>query len=213
MPGKLQYGQVIRWLSDQLPEDAIIAGGAGNFAAGCTGTSATRDSARSSARPTGPWVTATRRQWRPSWPRQPHGARPVRRRRLPEERPGDRHRRAVRRGVRRTGGEQRHVRHDPHAPGARVPGPRLGDRSAESGFRRLRPRLRRARRDGGADRGLRAGLRARGGFGQAGADRAAHRSGCHHTRDHALGAQGESPSSQGDEVLVVLVARSNFRNS
>ena len=32
MPGKVQYGQVIRWLSDHLPEDAIIAGGAGNFA-------------------------------------------------------------------------------------------------------------------------------------------------------------------------------------
>ena len=32
MPGKLQYGQVIRWLSDKLPEDTIIAGGAGNFA-------------------------------------------------------------------------------------------------------------------------------------------------------------------------------------
>jgi acetolactate synthase-1/2/3 large subunit len=32
MPGKVQYGQVIRWLSDQLPQDAIIAGGAGNFA-------------------------------------------------------------------------------------------------------------------------------------------------------------------------------------
>ena len=32
MPGALQYGQVIRWLSDHLPEDTIIAGGAGNFA-------------------------------------------------------------------------------------------------------------------------------------------------------------------------------------
>ena len=32
MPGKVQYGQVIRWLSDNLPEDAIVAGGAGNFA-------------------------------------------------------------------------------------------------------------------------------------------------------------------------------------
>jgi acetolactate synthase-1/2/3 large subunit len=32
MPGNLQYGQVIRWLSDNLPEDTIIAGGAGNFA-------------------------------------------------------------------------------------------------------------------------------------------------------------------------------------
>ena len=32
MPGHLQYGQLIRWLSDRLPEDTIVAGGAGNFA-------------------------------------------------------------------------------------------------------------------------------------------------------------------------------------
>ncbi|HSU78451.1 MAG TPA: thiamine pyrophosphate-binding protein [Burkholderiales bacterium] len=32
MPGELQYGEVIKWLSDRLPEDTIIAGGAGNFA-------------------------------------------------------------------------------------------------------------------------------------------------------------------------------------
>src|SRR5205085_430658 len=32
MPGNLQYGEVIKWLSDNLPDDAIIAGGAGNFA-------------------------------------------------------------------------------------------------------------------------------------------------------------------------------------
>jgi acetolactate synthase I/II/III large subunit len=32
MPGKLQYGNIIRWLSDKLPEDTIVAGGAGNFA-------------------------------------------------------------------------------------------------------------------------------------------------------------------------------------
>src|SRR5258706_12290931 len=32
MPGRLQYGEVIRWLSERLPEDTIIAGGAGNFA-------------------------------------------------------------------------------------------------------------------------------------------------------------------------------------
>jgi acetolactate synthase-1/2/3 large subunit len=32
MPGSVQYGEIIRWLSDHLPEDAIIAGGAGNFA-------------------------------------------------------------------------------------------------------------------------------------------------------------------------------------
>jgi acetolactate synthase-1/2/3 large subunit len=32
VPGALQYGQLIRWLSERLPEDAIVAGGAGNFA-------------------------------------------------------------------------------------------------------------------------------------------------------------------------------------
>ncbi len=31
MPGSLQYGSLIRWLSERLPEDTIIAGGAGNF--------------------------------------------------------------------------------------------------------------------------------------------------------------------------------------
>jgi acetolactate synthase-1/2/3 large subunit len=31
MSGKLQYANVVRWLSDNLPEDAIVAGGAGNF--------------------------------------------------------------------------------------------------------------------------------------------------------------------------------------
>ena len=32
MPGALHYGEVVRWLSDRLPEDTIVAGGAGNFA-------------------------------------------------------------------------------------------------------------------------------------------------------------------------------------
>ena len=32
MPGALHYGEVIRWLSGNLPEDTIVAGGAGNFA-------------------------------------------------------------------------------------------------------------------------------------------------------------------------------------
>jgi acetolactate synthase-1/2/3 large subunit len=32
MPGALQYGEVIRWLSERLAEDTIVAGGAGNFA-------------------------------------------------------------------------------------------------------------------------------------------------------------------------------------
>ena len=32
MPGTLQYGEVIAWLSQNLPEDAILTNGAGNFA-------------------------------------------------------------------------------------------------------------------------------------------------------------------------------------
>jgi acetolactate synthase-1/2/3 large subunit len=32
MPGGLQYGALVQWLSERLPEDAIVAGGAGNFA-------------------------------------------------------------------------------------------------------------------------------------------------------------------------------------
>ncbi len=32
MPGALHYGEVIQWLSRTLPEDTIVAGGAGNFA-------------------------------------------------------------------------------------------------------------------------------------------------------------------------------------
>ena len=32
MPGALQYGEVVKWLSDTLPEDAIVTNGAGTFA-------------------------------------------------------------------------------------------------------------------------------------------------------------------------------------
>ena len=44
--------------------------------------------------------------------------------------------------------EQRHVRDDPHAPGAPLSGPRRRHRSRQSRLRRVRARLRRARRDG-----------------------------------------------------------------
>jgi acetolactate synthase I/II/III large subunit len=32
MPGEVQYGEIIRWLAERLPEDTLVAGGAGNFA-------------------------------------------------------------------------------------------------------------------------------------------------------------------------------------
>ena len=31
IPGKLQYAEIVQWLSEHLPEDAIVCGGAGNF--------------------------------------------------------------------------------------------------------------------------------------------------------------------------------------
>jgi acetolactate synthase-1/2/3 large subunit len=32
IPGDLQYGEIIEWLAQRLPEDTVVAGGAGNFA-------------------------------------------------------------------------------------------------------------------------------------------------------------------------------------
>jgi acetolactate synthase I/II/III large subunit len=32
IPGELQYGEIIEWLAGRLPEDTVVAGGAGNFA-------------------------------------------------------------------------------------------------------------------------------------------------------------------------------------
>ena len=62
-------------------------------------------------------------------------------------RPGARDRGAVRPADRRPRRRQRHVRDDPHAPGAPVPGPRRRHRSRQPDFAALRARLRRARRD------------------------------------------------------------------
>ena len=98
---------------------------------------------------------------------QPHGRVAGGRRLLPDERPGVRDGRAARRQHRDRGRRQRHVRHHPHAPGARVSDARARHRAQEPRLRGLRPRLRRPRRDGREDRRLRAGLRARAGRRQA----------------------------------------------
>ena len=67
-----------------------------------------------------------------------------RRRLLSHERAGARDRVSVRTGHRLHRRRQRHVRDDPHAPGARVSGTRLRHRPRQPGFRRARARLRRA---------------------------------------------------------------------
>ncbi len=80
-----------------------------------------------------------------------HRDRLRRRRRFPDERAGIRHRRPIRSAGRRRRDRQRHVRHDPHAPGARISRPRQRDAIAQSRLRRPGARLRRPRRDGGGD--------------------------------------------------------------
>ena len=71
--------------------------------------------------PPAPWATACRRRVaRQARAPRAAGGRLRRRRRLPDDRPGARHRRAVRcaRDLHRR--QQRHVRHHPHAPGTRL---------------------------------------------------------------------------------------------
>ena len=99
------------------------------------------------------------------------------RRRLRHELARARDRRAVRPADRRAPRQQRHVRDDPHAPGAAVPGARHRHRSREPGLPRARSRVRRARRAGRADRGLRGGVRARARLREAVGARAAGRPG------------------------------------
>ncbi len=87
----------------------------------------------------------------------------------------------VRRGGHRAGREQRHVRHDPHAPGAPLPGTRLEHRSRESRFRGAGAFLRRVCRagidDGRFHRRVWPSAERRG----TGAARAVRRSGSNHT--------------------------------
>ena len=91
-----------------------------------------------------------------------------RRRRFPDERPGIRDRRAIRPADPRRRHRQRHVRHDPHAPGARISRPRRRRPTLNNpdfaAYARAFGGFGETRRDDG---GLRARLRARRRVGQA----------------------------------------------
>ena len=144
--GALQMGEAMAHLRKMLPSDTIFCNGAGNFATWVHRFWPFRITARSSPPPPAPWATACRRRRRQAHPaRQPRGG-VRRRRRLPHERAGIRHRRAIRPADPGDPARQRHVRHDPHAPGARISRPRLGDDAEEPGLRRLCQGLRRLRR-------------------------------------------------------------------
>jgi hypothetical protein len=182
-PGAIDLTAIVKHLSDTLPADAIITNGAGNYAT---------------------W--AHRFFYKLPHPARPHqrldGLRPARRRRRQGAAP-DRQvvcfagdgcfmmtvqelATAVQYGAADRGDrvQQRHLRHDPHAPGAALSRPRLGHRHGEPGLRRLGARLRRPWRDGEEDRGVRPGLPARRRQRQGRDHRPEGRSrGAHHPRD------------------------------
>ncbi len=124
-PGALQMGEVMTWLEAHLPEDAIMTNGAGNYTVWLHRFHRHRRFGTQLAPVSGsmgygaPAAVA----------RQDHAAGADggllrRRRMLPDARAGVRNRRAAqRRGV-VPGHQQRHVRHDPHAPGTPLPRPR-----------------------------------------------------------------------------------------
>ena len=141
-PGPVQLGQLVTWLRERLPDDAIVTNGAGNY----TG-----------------WVHRFFRfrrfntQLAPLSGSMGYGlpAAIAAKLRYPERMvvafAGDgcfqltsqevRDGGAVRRGGDHRHHQQRHPRHDPHAPGARLSRPGDRDGSGEPGFRRARARL------------------------------------------------------------------------
>ena len=159
-PGAVNLGEIVVWLRENLPPDAIITNGAGNFSAWVHRFYRFRKFATqfgADLRLHGLWLAGGGGD--EALASRAHGGVLRRRRRLPDERAGVRHRRAIRPADHRRDRRQRHLRHHPHAPGARISRPRGRHRAEESGFRRLCAGLRRLRRDGGEDRRFRRGLR------------------------------------------------------
>ena len=156
-PGRVQMWDVVDWLKRHLPggrdphqrRRQLLGLGAPLLPAPEVPHPARPDLGRDGLRRAGRRRGQDRRAG-------PDGPRVLRRRRLPDERPGDRDRGAVRRRGDLHRGQQRHVRHDPHAPGARVPRPGLRHRASATPTSPRSPRaLRRARRDGGGDEPVR----------------------------------------------------------
>ena len=127
-PGSVNFGAVMVWLRENLPADAILCNGAGNYAAWIYRFFRFRRFAHHVAPASGsmgygvPAAVAMKRLY----PRAA-GRVPCRRRRFSDERPGIRYRRTIRSAVRHHHRRQRHVRHHPHASGARISRPHFGD--------------------------------------------------------------------------------------
>ena len=162
-PGELQMGEVMALLRERLPADTIFCNGAGNFATWVHRFWPFRRFGTQLAPTSGsmgygvPAAVGAKRV-------QPDRTVVVLRgrRRLPDERPGIRDGRAIRSADPRRPPRQRHVRHDPHAPGAAIiragsrpppsrtptspptPGPSAATASASSATEDFAPALERA---------------------------------------------------------------------
>jgi len=140
-PGAVNVTEIVAWLNKRLPDDAILTNGAGNYAAFLHRFFQYR---------------GFKSQLAPTSGAMGYGVPASVAAKIA----------APDRMVVSFAG-QRHVRHHPHASGARVPDARARHRAQEPRLRRLCARLRRPRRDGRQDGRLRRRFRARGGGGQA----------------------------------------------
>ena len=167
-PGEVNFGEIMVWLRGQLPADSIVTNGAGNFST---------------------WMHRFYRFTKfatllgPTSGSMGYGLpAAVGAKRLYPERTvvccagdgdflmnGQEFATAVQYDLadHRADHGQRHVRHDPRAPGARVSRPHHRDRAAQSGLRGLRARVRRVRRDRGENRAIRRCVQRRQGIGDA----------------------------------------------
>ena len=184
-PGPVDMALIIAALSARVAPDAIITNDAGNFSGWAQRflpLHALPQPARPDQRRDGLWrAGGGRRQG--GLPR-PDGDLLRRRRRHADDRPGDRHRPAARHRAGHHRGQQRHVRHDPHAPEAGLPGAGPWHGARQPRLRGAGPGLWRPWRDGREDRGLRAGARPRARRRTLRRHRAAHRPrGDHHAHD------------------------------
>ena len=194
VPGAVDLWQVMGWLDRHLPDDAILTNGAGNYSVWLHRlyryrTFRTQLAPYSGAMGYGVPSAVAAKAMHPerivvSW--NGDGC-------LSDERAGARHRGAIRPCRDLRGHRQRNVRHDPHASGAHVSGARRGHDTRQSGFRRAREGVRRARRDGRAHRGVRAGVRARASRGKAGAAARQDRSAGPYDERHARRAARSGP--------------------
>jgi acetolactate synthase-1/2/3 large subunit len=125
MPGRVQMCDIIEWLDRNMPPDTIYTELApATSPSGCTASTATRHGAPSSRPRRRDGLRRARGDRGEDRASAARGRVPRRRRRFPHVRAGARDRGAVRRAGHLHRRQQRHVRHDPHAPGAPLSGTR-----------------------------------------------------------------------------------------